>query len=152
MEMPMINVFSHYFVAIGGHGVQFWPITRSLWMILQTLLLRALSGQHRAQRGAQTQEPGDHDLSWSQTLNRLSHPGVPLLLFYRKEETLSFLFSFHPWMQARHLELQQLSCDHEVTTIKKRPREVERQQPWYCWIMKQRQHLPRSRLLAMGKN
>ena len=41
--------------------------------------LQALSCQHRARRGAQTHEPQDHDLSWSQTLNWLSHPGCPVL-------------------------------------------------------------------------
>ena len=35
-------------------------------------------GQHRAQRGARTHRPWDHDLSWSRPLNRLSHPGAPL--------------------------------------------------------------------------
>ena len=41
--------------------------------------LQAPSCQHRAQRGARTHEPWDHDLSWSQLLNRLSHPGTPEL-------------------------------------------------------------------------
>ena len=36
----------------------------------------ALSCQHRAQCGAWTHELRDHDLSWSQTLNQLSHPGA----------------------------------------------------------------------------
>ena len=36
----------------------------------------SLSCQHRAWHGAQTPEPQDHDLSQSQTLNRLSHPGA----------------------------------------------------------------------------
>ena len=39
--------------------------------------LQALSCQHRAQRGAQTHGPQDHDLSQSRPLNRLSHPGAP---------------------------------------------------------------------------
>ena len=39
--------------------------------------LQALSCQHRARHGARTHEPWDHDLSRSQTLNRLSHPGAP---------------------------------------------------------------------------
>ena len=39
--------------------------------------LQALSGQHRARRGARTHGPRDHDLIWSQTLNRPSHPGAP---------------------------------------------------------------------------
>ena len=33
--------------------------------------------QHRAGCGAQTHEPWDHDLSRSQSLSRLSHPGAP---------------------------------------------------------------------------
>ena len=39
--------------------------------------LQALSCQHRARRGARTHRLWDHDLSQSQTLNRLSHPGAP---------------------------------------------------------------------------
>ena len=39
--------------------------------------LQALSCQHRAGRGAWTHESWDHGLCWSQTLNRLSHPGAP---------------------------------------------------------------------------
>ena len=39
--------------------------------------LQALSHQNRAQRGARTHGPWDHDLSQSRTLNRLSHPGAP---------------------------------------------------------------------------
>ena len=40
--------------------------------------LQALSCQPRARRGAWTHGPGDRDLSWSRTLNRLSHPGAPI--------------------------------------------------------------------------
>ena len=39
--------------------------------------LQALSCQHRAQHGTRTQEPQDHDLSRSQMLHWLSHPGAP---------------------------------------------------------------------------
>ena len=39
--------------------------------------LQALSCQRRASCGAQTHEPQDHDLSQSETLNGLRHPGVP---------------------------------------------------------------------------
>ena len=42
---------------------------------------QALSYQHRAQRRSRTHEPWDHDLSWSQTLNQLSHPGTPVYEF-----------------------------------------------------------------------
>ena len=44
--------------------------------------LQALSCQHRAWCGAWTHELRDHDLSWSQTLNQLSHPGVPYKKFF----------------------------------------------------------------------
>ena len=44
--------------------------------------LQALSCQHRAPRGAQTHEQGDHDLSRIWTLNRLRHPGVPMFSHY----------------------------------------------------------------------
>ena len=37
--------------------------------------LRAVSTEPR--RGARTREPGDHDLSQSLALHRLSHPGAP---------------------------------------------------------------------------
>ena len=42
--------------------------------------LQALRCQHRARHEARTYEPGDHDLSWSQELNRPSHPGAPQFL------------------------------------------------------------------------
>ena len=41
---------------------------------------QSLSCQPRAQCGAQTHKPWDHDLSQSQTPNQLSHPGSPLSL------------------------------------------------------------------------
>ena len=40
--------------------------------------LQALSCQHRAQHGARTHGPRDHDLSRSRPLNQLSHPGAPI--------------------------------------------------------------------------
>ena len=40
---------------------------------------QAPSYQRRARRGAWTHEPWDHDLTWSQTHNRLSHPSAPLI-------------------------------------------------------------------------
>ena len=39
---------------------------------------QALHWQQKAQCGTRTHEPWDHDLSWNQTLNRLSHPSAPL--------------------------------------------------------------------------
>ena len=41
--------------------------------------LQVLSCQHKAQCRARTHKPWDHDLSQSQTLNRLGHPGAPTL-------------------------------------------------------------------------
>ena len=43
--------------------------------------LQAPSCQHRARHAAWTHGPWDHDLSRSQPLNRLSHPGAPTLTF-----------------------------------------------------------------------
>ena len=43
--------------------------------------LQALSCQYRAQHGAWTHEPWDHDLSWIQMLTCLSHPGAPRFTF-----------------------------------------------------------------------
>ena len=40
---------------------------------------QAPSCQHRTRCGARTHGLWDHDLSWTQTLNRLSHPGAPIL-------------------------------------------------------------------------
>ena len=47
--------------------------------------LQAPSWRHRARRGARTHEPWDRDLSQSQTLNLLSHPGAPGVLSISKE-------------------------------------------------------------------
>ena len=44
--------------------------------------LQALSCQHRARRGARTHRLRDHDLGRSRTLNRLSHPGDPVFIFF----------------------------------------------------------------------
>ena len=44
--------------------------------------LQALSCLNTTWCGAWTQEPWDHDLNWSQTLNRLSHPGAPSQLYF----------------------------------------------------------------------
>ena len=45
---------------------------------------QALSSQHRARRGARTRELGERDLSRSESLNRLSHPGATEDCFYLK--------------------------------------------------------------------
>ena len=39
----------------------------------------ALCWQQRAQSGAQTHKPQDHDLSQNWMLNQLSHPGAPVI-------------------------------------------------------------------------
>ena len=47
--------------------------------------LQALSHQPRAQRGARTPGSRDRDPGWSQTLNWLSHLGVPIYYFCKRE-------------------------------------------------------------------
>ena len=47
--------------------------------------LQALRHQPRDWRGARTHKPWDHDLSWSRTFNRLSHPGAPPLPFFNNK-------------------------------------------------------------------
>ena len=51
---------------------------------------QAPSCQHRTLRGAWTHEPRDHDLSWSQTLKQLSHPGAPPTNFCSKQPSAIF--------------------------------------------------------------
>ena len=46
---------------------------------------QALSCQHRAQCGARTHGPGDHDLSRSQPLNRLRPPRCPCFYWFLRE-------------------------------------------------------------------
>ena len=59
--------------------------------------LQALSCQHRAPHGAQTHRQRDRDLSRSQTLNRLSHPGTPgiwLFIVHRRKKCLVFKLTY----------------------------------------------------------
>ena len=49
--------------------------------------LQALSGHHRARHGARTQKLWDHDLSRSQMLNHLSHPGTPTGFYLKQGDT-----------------------------------------------------------------
>ena len=62
--------------------------------------LQALSHQPRARRGAQTRGPRDRDLSWSRTLNWLSHPGAPniWLLILTQVMTSGFL-GWNPYIR-----------------------------------------------------
>ena len=57
--------------------------------------LQVPSCQHRARRGAWTHQPWDHDLSWSQTLNWLSHPGTPMIIFLEEEKNKILSWSGH---------------------------------------------------------
>ena len=50
--------------------------------------LQALSCRYRARCRAWTHGPRDHDLSRSQTLNRLSHPGAPVSVFLKRHSYL----------------------------------------------------------------
>ena len=76
--------------------------------------LQALSCQHRAWRGARTHGPQDHDLSRSRPLNRLSHPGTPVVVvlkyIYKLPHILPCPFPWlytgccdSPVMHTRHL-------------------------------------------------
>ena len=61
--------------------------------------LQALSCQHRAWYGVATHGPWDHDLSPSQMLNRLSHPGPQnriFLKFHLVKKFKNFLCFFCP--------------------------------------------------------
>ena len=55
--------------------------------------IQALSGQRRAQHGAQTHEPWGHDPSQSPTLNRLSHSSPPSLYTFN---SLRLKWNQHP--------------------------------------------------------
>ena len=57
-------------------------------------LKQALCRQQRSWCGAQTQEPWDHDLSWSWTLNRLSHQAPPWGCFFKDAEDMSLFFQY----------------------------------------------------------
>ena len=56
--------------------------------------LQALSCQHRSQRGARTHEPWDHDLSWGQMLNQLTHPSAPKAA-YKTSSSFTKIRSWH---------------------------------------------------------
>ena len=77
--------------------------------------LQALNWQHRAQRGARTHRPWDHDLSRSRALNQLSHPGAPtrfsINIFWRKET------SFESWRKAMPLPSPAFLILSATTTI-----------------------------------
>ena len=47
------------------------------------------SHPHRAQCGARTHKPQDHDLSQIRMLNRLSHPGAPNVYYFWERERKS---------------------------------------------------------------
>ena len=57
--------------------------------------LQALSCQHRAWCRAQTYGLRDHDLSWSRTLNRLSHAGDLSLFFYERIKSRCYRNNLH---------------------------------------------------------
>ena len=63
--------------------------------------LQALSCQHRARRGAQTHKLWDHDLSWSRTLNRLSHPGTPIPILQIKKSRWTGAPGWLSWLSVR---------------------------------------------------
>ena len=77
--------------------------------------LQALSHQPRAQRGAWTHGPRDLDLSWSQTFNRLSHPGSPMFIYFWERERQS-MSKGRTEKEGDRIgsRLQALSCQHRA--------------------------------------
>ena len=71
--------------------------------------LQALSCQRRAQCGARTHEPRDHDLSRSRMLNRWSHPGALLWIFqewFQKSNVVCLSYDLINFSSiARHVDL-----------------------------------------------
>ena len=67
--------------------------------------------QQRAQCRAWTHKPWDHDLSWSGTLNRLSHPSAPVIFCCRTQEFLfcAFFFFFPSQSCLLHYQLSKFS-------------------------------------------
>ena len=81
-----LNVYFWVREREGGGGVG----RHRIWSRLQ-----APRHQHRVWLRARTPEPRDHDLSRSQMLNRLSHPGAPLLLFFTFRMVIHFPKRFY---------------------------------------------------------
>ena len=84
----------------------------SIWSRLQ-----ALSWQHRARCGARTHTLWDHDLSQSQMLNGLSHPGAPKFIYFWKRERERERERERGRQRARHRiwsRLQALSCQQRA--------------------------------------
>ena len=73
--------------------------------------LQDLSCQHSPQHRAQTHKLWDHDLSWSQTLNRVSHPGAPMRFFSNNNWYVS---TFTHFLGYCFLELCMLSDSRPV--------------------------------------
>ena len=74
--------------------------------------LQALSWRHRPHRGAQTHKLWDHDLSQSQALNWLSHPGTPgvvildlIFIGHRFLWESRFCESFTPKINSTNLQI-----------------------------------------------
>ena len=85
---------------------------------------QAPSRQPRARCRAWTHKPWDHDLSWSQMLNQLSHPGAPGIHLLKKKVYLFILRESehaHKWGRGREKgihriwsRLQAPSCQHRA--------------------------------------
>ena len=115
--------------------------------------LQALSHhQPRARRGARTHRRRDRDLSWSQMLNRLSHPGAPRVVsFYWTNVTVSWeAFPFFlPWcFSSSFIYVQVLwdGCYNFQLSLMKLGEEVAQvywqTNPWEIgWGLVKRKHL-----------
>ena len=105
----MVNLWAFLFLSLpwllGSSAPYFMAhysnnITRvvDIWL-LNPSRLQPPSGQHRARRRARTHKLRDHDLSRSQTLNQLSHPGtpVPRWFWHSIVSSLELYLSLRPW-------------------------------------------------------
>ena len=110
-QAPLIFIFFNVYLFLTGRKTKHeWRRGREggrhrIWSRLQ-----ALSFQHRAPCGTRTHRPWDHDLSWSPTLNWLSHPGAPSLCDFLK----IYLF----WQRERVGEGQR---ERETQNLKQAP-------------------------------
>ena len=83
-------------------------------------LKQALSCWHRAQRGACTHKLWDHDLSWSPSLNQLSHPGAPqIFLFLNDLKKIFLMFIFE--RERDRMWVWEVQWERETQNLKHTP-------------------------------
>ena len=100
--------------------------------------LQALSCQHRAWHGVQTHKPWDHDLSQSQTLNWLSHPGAPAG-FFQSEWVARICDRFHHLTWSHVFKKVESSCPEWVFNLLGEQQNSQNSQPRCRKDMKRQQ-------------